>query len=84
MLPSLPTPSRRLAQSSQSSVLQDFAAGLGMVGCAVALIVMSVLRAARFLVAGALCVVGMIGMGALAIAKRIIHPSDRRFLPVNR
>ncbi|MEL7497270.1 MAG: hypothetical protein AAFN77_06635 [Planctomycetota bacterium] len=48
---------------------------------AIVVIILSILRLARLIVAGAFTLVGLIGTGMYIAGQYIIHPDDKRLLP---
>ncbi len=65
----------------EDTILQSWWRGVRMVFASFLLIVMTSMRAARFMVAAAFCIVAVVGMAAQVVAQRIVHPADRRLLP---
>lgn len=61
--------------------IQRLTAGVRQLFAAVLIIVMSVLRLARLIVAMAFSLVGLFGFGLHNVGQRIVHPNDRRLLP---
>ena len=62
--------------------IQRLKAGFGHLFTAVFIIVFSVFRLARLIVAMAFSLVGLIGFGLHNVGQRIVHPNDRRLLPL--
>ena len=56
-------------------------AGFVQLGHALIVIVLSVLRLARLVVAGVFTLLGLIGCGFYVAGQRVAHPDDRKLLP---
>ena len=61
--------------------LQRLKQGFVQLFSAVGLIVFSVVRLARLVIATAFSLLGVVGFGLNHIAKRVVHPHDRQLLP---
>ena len=62
-------------------VLNGFNSGARVLAVGL-MIVFSIARLARLIVAFAFSLVGVIGFGLQGIARRIVHPADQRLLPL--
>ena len=65
---------------SNTSVCELLQLGVKQLVGAVYMIVAGIIRCARFAVAGALCLVGLIGSCCFGLASRIAHRDDRKLL----
>ena len=61
---------------------QRLKSGVHQLLSAVLIIVFSVVRLARLVVAFAFSLVGLVGFGLQNVAKRVVHPNDQRLLPL--
>jgi hypothetical protein len=68
----------------RTSILSLFLGGIGRFFTSLWMIVAAVLRFARFVVGGTLCLVGLLGAGIRAVGVRIAHPQDRCLLTGRR
>jgi hypothetical protein len=64
----------------RTSIPSVFWGGIRRLVVALWMIVTAALRCVRFGLAGALCLVGLIGTCSRSLGLRIAHPDDRRFL----
>ncbi len=76
-------PHCQLARRSQTTLGRLKSALLQLL-VAVLTIVWSVIRLARLAVGMVLCLVGVIGFGLHSLASQIVHPVDRRLLPLTQ
>lgn len=63
------------------TTLSKLKSGFIQLAVAVVVIVLSILRLARLIVAGAFTLIGLIGAGFYIAAQYVSHPDDRKLLP---
>lgn len=69
---------------ARTTVLSVLLGGIQRLFVALCMIVGGVLRFARLVVAGVLCLIGLIGASSRAIGIKIAHPHDRRLFQRSR
>lgn len=74
-------PACQAAQNANPNILSRLKGAFFQLLGALFVIVLSILRLARLIVAGAFTLVGLIGTGIYIAGQNIVHPDDQRLLP---